>query len=197
MRRKFKIISMVRQITIFCFIVVFFVTANFADEASDIYSPFKLNLNPSEIEIGMFYNGSLVEVSAEVPECDGAVLIMEAGPDDIILNKKGRFAGVWMNVAQVTAENVPEVYFLGMSDKLNNICSPNTAADLHFGAEYLKRRIQFISDLPLTGSEFNDFLRLKMNDGMYNMNIFLRVVFFKFFSKFFISFNCNDFFNII
>jgi uncharacterized protein (TIGR02186 family) len=121
-----------------------------------------LTLSPEQIHVGTFYRGAEVDVSAPVAECDGAV---------IILASEGRVAGIWLNVAQVTVSNVPEVYLLGASDKLEDICSPEARRRLGLGMDYLREQMKFTCDKPLTGTEFDEFLRLKSKGGTYNMNI--------------------------
>jgi len=128
-------------------------------------------LTPDTVDVGTFYNGSEVQVSAAVPECDGAVLVLEAGRDEIKLNRKGRVAGIWLNVAQVTVENVPKVYILASSGKLEDICSSDARRDAKFGLEHLRKQIKFTCDKPLTGTEFDEFLKLKTDNGTYKMDV--------------------------
>lgn len=128
-------------------------------------------LKPDTIDVGTFYNGTEVLVSADVPECDGAVVVLEAGRDEIRLNRKGRVAGIWLNVAQVTVENVPRVYILAASDKLDNICPPEVCREARFGPEYLRDEIRFVCDKPLTGTEFDEFLKLKTHNGTYKLDV--------------------------
>jgi uncharacterized protein (TIGR02186 family) len=128
-------------------------------------------LAPDTIDVGTFYDGAEVKVSADVPECDGAVLVLEAERDVIKLNRKGRVAGIWLNVAQVTVQNVPKVYILAASNELENILSPDERRKARFGSEYLRDQIRFVSDKPLTGKEFDEFLKLKTDDGTYKMDV--------------------------
>jgi len=128
-------------------------------------------LSPETIDVGTFYNGADVQVSADIPVCDGAILVMEAGRDEIKLNRKGRVAGIWLNVAKVTVENVPKVYLLATSGKLEDIYPSERIGEAPFGVEYLRRKIKFICDEPLTGTEFDEFLRLKTDNGAYKMDI--------------------------
>jgi uncharacterized protein (TIGR02186 family) len=128
-------------------------------------------MTPDTIDVGTFYNGTEVQVTANIPECDGAVLVLEAGRDEIKLNRKGRVAGIWLNVARVTVRNVPKVYILAASDSLDRICPPHVRRRANFGTEYLRDQIQFASDMPLTGNEFDEFLKLKTRNGTYKMDI--------------------------
>jgi uncharacterized protein (TIGR02186 family) len=146
------------------------VTALGADSISVIAQVTPI-LTPDTIDVGTFYNGAEVQVSADIPKCDGAVIVLEAGRGEIKLNRKGRVAGIWLNVAQVTAENIPKVYIMAASDKLDNICSPEVRREARFGPEYLRDEIRFVSDKPLTGKEFDEFLKLKTKNGTYKMDV--------------------------
>ncbi len=128
-------------------------------------------LNPPEIDIGMFFNGADIAVSADLPQCDGAALVLEAGRSEITLNRKGRVAGIWLNVAQIEVNDVPKVYVLATSDKLAKICAPEELKKLPLGVDYLRRKIEFTSEEPLTGSEFDDFLKLQKENGSIKLDV--------------------------
>lgn len=130
-----------------------------------------LTLAPDTIKVGTFYRGAQVHVSANVPQCDGAVIVLQAGHDNITLNRKGRVAGIWLNVAQVEVSNVPSVYIMAASDKLENICSPEVRKQLGLGIESLRDKMKFTCEKPLSGTEFDEFLKLKTDGGTYNTNI--------------------------
>jgi uncharacterized protein (TIGR02186 family) len=135
-----------------------------------------LILDPAQVHVSTFYQGTDVHVSAKVGECDGAVLLLTAGEEEETLNRKGRVAGIWLNVAQVTVSHVPRVYILGTSDKLENICSPEVQRELGLGEESLREQLKFTCEKPLTGSEFDEFLKLKVDNGTYNMNVKVELV---------------------
>ena len=130
-----------------------------------------LTLAPDTINVGTFYRGAQVHVSANVPQCDGAVIVLQAGHEDITLNRKGRVAGIWLNVAQVEVSNVPSVYVLAASDKLENICSPEVQKRLGLGIESLRDKMKFTCEKPLSGTEFDEFLKLKTSGGTYNTDV--------------------------
>ncbi len=157
-----------RYITLACLL---FAVPAFGADSTSVDTLITPTLTPDTIDVGTFYNGSDVQVAADIPESDGAVLVMEAGRDEIKLNRKGRVAGIWLNVAQVTVENVPKVYILAASDSLENICSPDVRRKMQIGTEYLRDEIKFICDKPLTGTEFEEFLKLKTDNGTYNMDV--------------------------
>jgi len=130
-----------------------------------------LQLEPAEIDVGLFYHGADVKVSAEVAPCDGAVVVMEAGAEELTFNRKGREAGIWLNVAQITISNVPRVYLMGSSKSLDQICSQATQRELGLGIASLRDRVKIDSEKPLVGSELDEFLDLKKKAGVYSQDV--------------------------
>jgi uncharacterized protein (TIGR02186 family) len=134
-----------------------------------------VTLVPDHVDVGTFYRGAKVQVSANVARCDGAVLILQAGNRSVTLNRKGRVAGVWLNVAQVKVSNVPDVYILAASDRLEDICSPEVRQQLGLGLDFLRGQMKFTCEKPLTGSEFDEFLKLKSSSGTYNTDVTIKL----------------------
>ena len=125
---------------------------------------------PDYIDINVFFKGAQVFVSAEIPECDGVIIELEGKIQDIKLNKKGKEAFLWLNVAQITVKYAPSVYIIAASDKLDVICSPEELEKELIGYGALKNKIIFRSDKPLTGHEFDEFIKLKEHSGSYNID---------------------------
>jgi uncharacterized protein (TIGR02186 family) len=131
----------------------------------------RLEVVPDEIQIGTFYDGCTVHVSATTSQCDGAVIVLEGQDEEVTLNRKGRVAFIWMNVARITISGLPQAYIMAASDKLENICSGATLRDLRLGLQSLRPRMKVSSDRPLTGGEFEQFLKLKEHSGAYDTDI--------------------------
>ena len=95
-------------------------------------------------------------------------LVKIEGPtEELTLNRRGRRFGIWLNVAQVTVTDAPRAYLLAASRKLEDICSPEEQAALDLGFDALRARIGFASEQPLSGAEFDEFLKLKEHSGSY------------------------------
>jgi len=137
--------------------------------------PATLSLTPDEIHVGTFYRGETVEVDADIDACDGAAIVFEAGNETVELNRKGRVAGIWLNVAQVAVSNVPQVYILATSAPLDSLCPPETQQELHLGTKFLRRQMKFTSEKPLTGEEFDEFMKLKTDRGGYDIGVPLKL----------------------
>lgn len=126
-----------------------------------------LKVVPRDIRVGLFYHGTEVRVAAGIPRSDGVIMQIEGGDGDVVLNKKGKLGFIWLNVAQVTVKNAPQVYILDSSGPLWEICSPGDRERLELGFDALAGRIAFESRKPLTGSEFEEFLKLKEHRRTY------------------------------
>jgi uncharacterized protein (TIGR02186 family) len=134
-----------------------------------------LRLDPAEIDVGVFYHGADIQVSAEVDECDGAVLVLEKGAEELTFNRKGRKAGIWLNVAQVTISGAPRVYLMASSGELSDICPETVQRQLGLGIASLRDRMKITSEKPLTGSEVEEYLKLKRETGTYDTEISINV----------------------
>jgi uncharacterized protein (TIGR02186 family) len=148
---------------LFVISIMTFCSMVFADDNRD-----SLNIIPDCIQIGTFYHGTEVRVSANAADCDGAVIVLEGNDEDIELNRKGRVAIIWMNVARITIKSLPRVYIMAASDKLENICPKEVQMKLRLGLESLRSQMEVYSDKPLTGKEFDQFLELKIHNGTYD-----------------------------
>jgi len=139
-----------------------------AGKNADNITNFKID--PDHIEIGAFFDGVPLLVSAEIPQSDGVVIELEGKIQDVTLNKKGKRAFIWLNVAQIKVKNAPSLYILASSDQLDKICSQEELEDELLGYVAIRRKITFESDKPLTGIEFDEFIKLKEHNGSYNIN---------------------------
>jgi len=127
-----------------------------------------LTITPENIQIGTFFHSADIQVSADVVDCDAAVIVLEGSSEKVTLNRKGRVGFIWMNTAQITISGLPRIYIMAASDALNNICTDSLREQLQIGAESLKPLMEVHSEQPFTGSEFDQFLELKKHNGMYD-----------------------------
>jgi uncharacterized protein (TIGR02186 family) len=128
-----------------------------------------LMANPDHIEIGAFYHGADVMISAIIPECDGVVLGLEGKAEQMVFNRKGRLGVFWTNLAKVSVKNGPRIYLLSASGELPNICSESRLHKLDLGYQALKKKIEFQSPKPLTGNEFEEFIKFEKEKGLYGI----------------------------
>jgi uncharacterized protein (TIGR02186 family) len=136
-------------------------------EVPALESTVPLTLDPPEVEVGVFYRGTDLQIRADIPDCNGAALLLDADGDDVTLNRKGREAGIWLNVAQITVSGAPRVYLLASSKQLDDLCPEEVQRELGLGVGSLRDRIKVTSEKPLVGSEIEEFLKLKKLNGTY------------------------------
>jgi uncharacterized protein (TIGR02186 family) len=128
-----------------------------------------LRITPSVIEVGTFFNGTQVQVTAALTErCD--IVVKLVGKDEsVVLNKKERKALFWLNTAKDTVKYAPSIYILAFSDALNELSGKEELEKEMLGYNSLQEKILFKSSLPLTGKEFTEFIKLKEHNGCYKI----------------------------
>lgn len=126
-----------------------------------------INVDPAEVQAGMFYAGATVHVSAVVPmDADVAIVCLGEGRP-LKLKKKGKALGViWMNVADVSFDEVPDLYLLRTSARLDGLAVPAVLKDLVVGYDALEARAG-----PGPGAEmlFDELTRLKERDRLWEV----------------------------
>jgi hypothetical protein len=97
-----------------------------------------IQIEPSRVEVGLFYNGATVTVRVEVPAGYQAALLLSARPGSLELKRLGKRGGIlWMGVGHVAFENVPAVYQVLSSAPLPQLGAPETLATWKLGYKSL------------------------------------------------------------
>jgi uncharacterized protein (TIGR02186 family) len=87
-------------------------------------------------------------------DAPGDIVVVVQGPlTSIIVRKKERVAGVWVNQANITFENIPSFYALASSKPIEQILSPETQKQLNIGIENVPMKV----DGELTPEEEKQF----------------------------------------
>ncbi|HLI62893.1 MAG TPA: TIGR02186 family protein [Terriglobales bacterium] len=93
-----------------------------------------IQIEPSRVEVGLFYNGTTVNVRVEVPAGYQAALRLSARPGPLELKRLGKRGGIlWMGVGQVAFENVPALYQVLSTAPLERLGAPETLAAWKLG----------------------------------------------------------------
>jgi uncharacterized protein (TIGR02186 family) len=126
-----------------------------------------INVDPAVVSAGMFYSGDTVHVSAVVPLGAKVAMVCVGDSHPLKLKKKGKALGViWMNVADVSFGEVPDLYLLHTSGRLAGLAEPATLEDLAVGYDALEARAG-----PGRGAErlFGELVRLKGRDRLWGV----------------------------
>lgn len=128
----------------------------------------KVQVEPENIRIGVFYAGQSIRVKAST-SASGGIVMRVAGPEKpLVLKKKGKKYGfLWMNVGEVYYEAIPTLYMLRSSRKLDEIAAPETLDRLKIGFDALRNRIPAGSK---DGARelFGELVKLKQRDHLFS-----------------------------
>ncbi|RPI37733.1 MAG: hypothetical protein EHM54_02385 [Nitrospiraceae bacterium] len=129
--------------------------------------------NHDRISIDFFYHGSSVSVRG-VSDPDADLVIKISAPDGHqALRQKGKVGGVlWMNVGTIDFENVPSLYFLASSKKIDDILGSDEMAKDVLGYEALKEHVEMkpVKDENEKTKWFGEFIKYKENSKLFSVS---------------------------
>lgn len=126
-----------------------------------------VSVEPAEVRAGMFFDGAVIHVAAAVPPGREVAVACAGDSRHLTLKKKGKVFGViWMNVADVSFEAVPDLYLLRTSTLLEDLAPRDTLTALGVGYDALEARA---GPGPGAAGLFGDLIRLKERDGLWGV----------------------------
>ncbi len=132
--------------------------------------PLVADLSDHLIAIGSGFTGTDVLLYGAI-EGDGDVVVVVRGPEEsVVVRRKERIAGIWINRKSVTFERVPAFYVVAASRPLDEIAPQPLRALYHIGIESL--------DLPAEATAAPEdieafrkaLLRNRVRAGFYTAN---------------------------
>ncbi|MEO5757023.1 MAG: TIGR02186 family protein [Mesorhizobium sp.] len=100
------------------------------------------------------------------------IVVLEGPPKPVVVRRKDRVLGVWVNLESETFENVPVSYSVATTRPLQDITEPNSYKQLSLGASNLYMQPADAGDSPATIEEFTAALReRKAGIGLYSENV--------------------------
>jgi uncharacterized protein (TIGR02186 family) len=101
----------------------------------------------------------------------GVIVVVEGVPGRLVVRRKGHIAGLWLNTASATFDNVPSYYAVASTSPIDEI-APDEFRALHgIGLQHLKYTPAVGQRYPLSNEDIKDYraaiLRLKKKDGLY------------------------------
>jgi hypothetical protein len=127
-----------------------------------------LTVVPDRVEIGTFYRGCRVDVSALIPAGAEAVVEVVGRTNTQKLLRKGRRGGLWMNVGETEVTGAPSLY-LFMSTNSERLSG--SQLDSPWGYGTLAREVRFMGRLS-DGEQANllrEFIKLKESEQLFGM----------------------------
>jgi len=100
------------------------------------------------------------------------IVVLEGPPRPVVVRRKDRVLGIWVNLDSETFENVPMSYSVATTRPLQDITDPNSYKQLSLGASNLYMQPADAGDSPATIEEFTAALReRKAAIGLYSENV--------------------------
>lgn len=100
------------------------------------------------------------------------VVVLEGPPRPVVVRRKDRVLGVWINLESETFENVPVSYSVATTRPLQDVADPTKYKQLSLGAQNLYMKPADETDSPATIQEFTAALRdRKTATGLYSENV--------------------------
>lgn len=131
-----------------------------------------IKANHDHIKVDFFYHGDEVTVSGTSdPGVD--IIVKIASPESHqVFKKKGKMAGLlWMNVGTLNFENIPNLYFLHSTKRIEDLLSLEEMDREIIGYPSLERHVEI---KPLENESdkerwFKEFVRFKEASRIYNV----------------------------
>lgn len=100
------------------------------------------------------------------------IVVLEGPSRPVVVRRKDRILGMWINTESETFVNVPVSYSIATTRALQDITEPKSYRQLALGAENLYMEPLDRTDSPITIEEFTKALRqLKRATGLYSERI--------------------------
>lgn len=128
-----------------------------------------LKIDPTQIDVGTFYNGTTVSVEGAIPAGYDAAVACIGKADAVELKEKGRVLGIlWMNVGDVVFEHVPSVYVLSTSKRLAELAPLPILDELQVGYRAIESRATRSLEDGDQHKLFGELLKLKESERLYS-----------------------------
>ena len=101
-------------------------------------------------------------------EQPGEIIVVVRGPERrTVLRRKSRVAGIWMNTAAMTFEQVPAYYSVAASGPLSEIAEQGELDRLQIGIENLRPRALSVASANVLENWRSALIRNKQRAGLY------------------------------
>ncbi|TIV07115.1 MAG: TIGR02186 family protein, partial [Mesorhizobium sp.] len=100
------------------------------------------------------------------------IVVLEGPARPVVVRRKDRVLGIWINLESETFENVPVSYSVATTRPLQDVTDPNSYKQLSLGAANIYMQPADDGESPATIQEFTAALReRKTATGLYSENV--------------------------
>ena len=141
---------------------------------NNAFAELTVKANHDHIKIDSFYNGSSVGVRGISNPADTDLIIkITSAEGHQSLREKSKVGSIlWMNTGELKIENVPNVYFLHSTKKIENILSREDMDKYVLGYPSLEQHVK----MNVTNEEdktrwFNEFIKFKESSKLFDTSV--------------------------
>jgi len=135
-------------------------------------APLVADLSKHLVAITTGFAGTDVLLFGAVDEPGDVVVIVWGPPEEVVMHRKSRIAGIWINTAQMTFERVPSFYSVASSRSLDEVANDLVLSRLEIGVERLNLPLPHAKASSNVARNWRDALiRNKQRQGHYAREI--------------------------
>ncbi|MER9231925.1 TIGR02186 family protein [Mesorhizobium sp. M0622] len=141
----------------------------------------QIGLSTDNVSITAGFSGADLTIFGSLENADplvarqgryDVIVVLEGPARPVVVRRKDRVLGVWVNLESETFENVPVSYSVATTRPLQDVTDPNSYKQLSLGASNLYLQPADAGDSPATIEEFTAALReRKAATGLYSENV--------------------------
>lgn len=141
----------------------------------------QIGLSTDNVSITAGFSGADLTIFGSLENADPRVarqgrydiiVVLEGPARPVVVRRKDRVLGIWVNLESETFENVPVSYSVATTRPLQDVTDPNSYKQLSLGAANLYMQPADDGDSPATIQEFTAALReRKSATGLYSENV--------------------------
>lgn len=140
----------------------------------------QIGLSTDHISITAGFSGADLTIFGSLEDADplfvrqgryDVIVVLEGPGRSVMVRRKERVLGIWMNLESEIFENVPVSYSVATTRATQDITDPNSYKRLALGANNIYMRPADTTEAPATIQEFTTALRQrKVANGLYSEN---------------------------
>ncbi|UVC15613.1 TIGR02186 family protein [Mesorhizobium onobrychidis] len=141
----------------------------------------QIGLSTDHVSITAGFSGADLTIFGSLENADPLVarrgrydiiVVLEGPARPVVVRRKDRVLGLWINLESETFENVPVSYSVATTRPLQDVTDPNSYKQLSLGAANIYMQPADDGDSPATIQEFTAALReRKTATGLYSENV--------------------------
>ena len=147
-------------------ILLTFIFFNNFLQAEEIY----FDLSEDNIELKTDFNGKEIIIFGLLKDNHETLLTIKGPPSKMRIQKKERYFGIWINNQYVTYSNIPSLFFLSTSKKINEILPESILINEDLSFEKILNNKTFNQNFIFKNDQEdwnNNFVRIKKEQSFY------------------------------